>query len=129
MSTNQMKSIQPKKNEKNEETKKDILKNSIIAGVIGFLSWLLIFLIFDPLAGLYKLGKFDMDLSLLSESGLYIQSLFVGFLFFIFFYVTLSHIQKKSKTAKMIMWAGIVLYALFYLGYLFLLFFFRFTDL
>src|SRR3989338_8290082 len=117
MSTNQMKSIQPKKNEKNEETKKDILKNSIIAGVIGFLSWLLIFLIFDPLAGLYKLGKFDMDLSLLSESGLYIQSLFVGFLFFIFFYVTLSHIQKKSKTAKMIMWAGIVLYALFYLGY------------
>ena len=124
-----MKSIQPKKNEKNEETKKDILKNSIIAGVIGFLSWLLIFLIFDPLAGLYKLGKFDMDLSLLSESGLYIQSLFVGFLFFIFFYVTLSHIQKKSKTAKMIMWAGIVLYALFYLGYLFLLFFFRFTDL
>jgi len=124
-----MKSIQPKKNEKNEETKKDILKNSIIAGVIGFLSWLLIFLIFDPLAGLYKLGKFDMDLSLLSESGLYIQSLFVGFLFFIFFYVTLSHIQKKSKAAKIIMWAGIVLYALFYLGYLFLLFFFRFTDL
>ena len=124
-----MKSIQPKKNEKNEETKKDILKNSIIAGVIGFLSWLLIFLIFDPLAGLYKLGKFDMDLSLLSESGLYIQSLFVGFLFFIFFYATLSHIPKKSKTAKIIMWAGIVLYALFYLGYLFLLFFFRFTDL
>ena len=96
MSTNQMKSIQPKKNEKNEETKKDILKNSIIAGVIGFLSWLLIFLIFDPLAGLYKLGKFDMDLSLLSESGLYIQSLFVGLLFSLFFYLTLKYKEKSN---------------------------------
>lgn len=131
MSTNQMKSIQPKKNEKNEETKNDILKNSIIAGVIGFLSWLLIFVLWVPMISLFEFGYFRSlnPLQVLKIWNIYPQSLFVGFLFFIFFYVTLSYIQKKSKAAKMIMWAGIVLYALFYLGYLFLLFFFRFTDL
>ena len=100
-----------------------ILKYPILLGIVGFLSWMLIFLLFDPLAGLYKIGKFDIDLSLLSELQLYFQSLFVGFIFFLFFYLTLKYKQK------FIMWLGIVLYALFYLGYLFLLFFFRFTDL
>ncbi len=105
-----------------------LLKLSTILGLIGFASWVLLFLVFDPLAGLYKIGKFDIDLSLFSDPNLYIQSLFVGFLFFVFFYLTLKH-KDKSKSAKVIMWAGIVLYALFYLGYLFMLFFFRFTDL
>lgn len=119
-----MKSI-PLKKEQNRNT---LLKKSIIAGFMGFLSWMLIFLIFDPLAGLYKIGKFDIELNLLVEPQLYIQSIFIGFLFFLFFYLTLKY-KEKSGLAKVIMWAGIILYTLFYLGYLFLLFFFRFTDL
>lgn len=120
-----MKSTQLKKEVISNNT---LLRKGIIAGIFGFFSWILIFMIFDPLAGLYKIGKFDMDLTLLTEPQLYIQSLFVGFIFFLFFYLTLKH-KEKSNAAKFIMWAGIVLYALFYLGYLFLLFFFRFTDL
>lgn len=105
-----------------------LLRKSIIASLIGFFSWILIFLVFDPLAGLYKIDKFDLDLSVILAPQLYIQSFFVGLLFFLFFYFTLKY-KEKSNLAKVIMWTGIILYSLFYLGYLFLLFFFRFTDL
>ena len=49
----------------------NLLKNSIIAAVIGFISWLFLFILFDPLAGLYKIGKFDLDLTLLTNISLY----------------------------------------------------------
>lgn len=110
------------------ETKKYLFKKSVGLGLIGFISWLLLFIFFDPLAGLYKLGKFDLDLNLLTNPSLYSQSLLVGIIFFLFFYLTLKY-KEKSDFAKVIMWVGIILYALFYLGYVFLLFFFRFTDL
>ena len=118
-----MKSIQPKKEEG------EITRKSLLLGFVGFISWIFIFIVFDPLAGLYKIGNFDIHLTLLSEVTLYIQSLFIGLLFFLFFYLTIKYQQKNEKAGKIVMWAGIVLYALFYLGYLFLLFFFRFTDL
>lgn len=118
-----MKSIQPKEEENR------ITRKSLLLGFVGFISWILIFIVFDPLAGLYKIGKFDIDWTLLNEVTLYIQSLFIGLLFFLFFYLTLKYRQKNAKAGKAVMWAGIILYALFYLGYLFLLFFFRFTDL
>lgn len=112
-----------------KEVKNNLLRNSIIAGVIGFLSWFSIFLIFIPLADYYKFNKIYINaiLSLLINPNFYLKSIFVGLLFFFFFYLTLKN--KESKTAKTIMWTGIILYTLFYLGYLFLLFFFRFTDL
>ena len=123
-----MKSTQLKKDKKEVLTNNNLFKNSIIASVIGFLSWLSLFILFDPLAGLYKIGKFDLDLNLLTDYQLYLKSLFIGIIFFFFFYLTLKY-KEQSKFAKIIMWIGIILYALFYLGYLFLLFFFRFTDL
>ncbi len=117
-----MKSTQLKKK---EENKTNLLKKSIIAGIIGFISWSSLFLVFFPLADYYKFKKIYTNalILLLTNSKFYLQSLFIGFLFFIFFYLTLKYKQK------FIMWLGIILYALFYLGYLFLLFFFRFTDL
>lgn len=123
-----MKSIQLKKD---EETYKDnLLKNSTIAGALGFLSWTFLFLVFFPLAGYYKFKEtYTQELFvLLKNPKFYLQSFFVGFLFFLFFYFTLKY-KEKSTFAKIIMWFGIILYVLFYLGYLFLLFFFRFTDL
>lgn len=101
------------------------LRNSIIAGVIGFFSWLFIFVLWVPLSSLYKVGYFRSrtPLDVLEIGGIYSQPLLVGLIFFLFFYLTLKYKQK------FIMWLGIILYALFYLGYLFLLFFFRFTDL
>ena len=123
-----MKSTQLK-NVSNED-KSNLLKNSIITGIIGFLSWAGLFLVFFPLAGYFKFKEtyYNELLVLLQNPKLYIQSFFVGLSFFLFFYLTLKY-KEQSKSAKIIMWAGIVLYALFYLGYLFLLFFFRFTDL
>lgn len=115
---------------KSVQVRNNLLKNSIIAGIIGFLSWAGLFLVFFPLASYFKFKEtyFKELLILLQNPKLYIQSLFVGFLFFLFSYLTLKY-KEKSQFAKIIMWAGIVLYTLFYLGYLFLLFFFRFTDL
>ena len=120
-----MKSTQIKKIEKKEEVKDNVLKNSIVAGVIGFFSWLFIYVLWVPLSSLYKVGYFRSrnPLEVLKIGGIYTQSLLVGIIFFLFFYLTLKYKQK------FIMWLGIILYALFYLGYLFLLFFFRFTDL
>lgn len=117
---NQMKSNQPN----------NLLKNSVIAGLIGFLSWASLFLVFFPLAGYFKFKEtyFNELLKLLQNPNFYFKSLFVGILFFLFFYFTLKY-KEKSEFAKIIMWAGIILYTLFYLGYIFLLFFFRFTDL
>ena len=122
-----MKSIQLKKQTSN---KNNLVRKSFIAGIVGLFSWASLFLIFFPLAGYYKFKEtyYNELLSLLQNSKFYLQSLFVGFLFFLFFYLTLKY-KEKSKYAKIIMWVGIILYALFYLGYLFLLFFFRFTDL
>jgi hypothetical protein len=37
-----------------EKDKLNVLRNGIIAGIIGFLSWAFLFLIFFPLAGYYK---------------------------------------------------------------------------
>ena len=120
-----MKSTQLKK----EDTTNIVLKKSVIAGVVGFLSWLLIFVFWVPIISLFEFGYFRSltPIQVLKIWDIYPQSFFVGFLFFIFFYLTLKY--KESKSAKFIMWLGIILYALFYLGYLFLLFFFRFTDL
>ncbi len=120
-----MKSTQLKKEKKNEEIKNNTLKNSIIAGVIGFFSWLLIFVFWVPIISLVEFGYFRSlnPLQVLMIWNVYPQSLFVGLIFFLFFYLTLKYKQK------VIMWLGIILYGLFYLGYLFLLFFFRFTDL
>lgn len=120
-----MKSAQLKKEKKSEVIQNNLLKNSIIAGVMGLLSWASLFLVFFPIAGYFKFKEtyFNEILLLLKNPKLYIQSLFVGLIFFFFFYLTLKHKQK------FIMWLGIILYALFYLGYLFLLFFFRFMDL
>ena len=117
-----MKLNQPKNN--------NLLKNSIIAGIIGVISWIALFFVFEPLAGLYKFRKtyYLESFMLLKNLEFYISSLVVGLLFFLFFYLTLKH-KEKSNSAKVIMWAGIILYSLFYLGYIFLLFFFRFTDL
>ena len=125
-----MKSTQPKKIVKKETDKNHLLKNSIIAGIIGFLSWLLIFIFWDPLASLYKFENLRgfKFFEVLGYFNIYKNSFFIGFLFFLFFYFTLKY-KEKSSFAKFIMWAGIILYTLFYLGYLFLLFFFRFTDL
>ena len=123
---NQMKSVQLKKIEKkSEKVKNSTLKNSIIAGVIGFFSWLFIYVLWVPFSSLYKVGYFRSrtPLEVLKIGGIYPQSLLIGFIFFLFFYLTLKYKQK------VIMWLGIILYGLFYLGYLFLLFFFRFTDL
>lgn len=122
-----MKSVQVKKI--STETNR-LLKNSLIAGFVGFISWAGIFLVFFPLAGYFKFKETYTNelLTLLHNPKLYIQSSFVGFLFFLFFYLTLKY-KEKSKFAKVIMWLGIIGYSLFYLGYLFLLFFFRFTDL
>lgn len=110
--------------------KDNTLKNSIIAGVIGFISWMALFLIFFPLAGYFKFKEtYFNELSLLLKNPkFYGKSLFVGLIFFLFFYLTLKY-KENSSLAKVIMWAGIILYTLFYLGYLFSLFFFRFTDL
>ena len=121
-----MKSVQLKKIEKkSEKVKNSTLKNSIIAGVIGFFSWLFIYVLWVPFSSLYKVGYFRSrtPLEVLKIGGIYPQSLLIGFIFFLFFYLTLKYKQK------VIMWLGIILYGLFYLGYLFLLFFFRFTDL
>ena|SRR3989344_4618599 len=121
-----MKLTQLKKIEKKDEVKDNVLKNSIIAGIIGFLSWLFIYVLWVPLSSLKKFGRLFGELNpldIISNPNLYTQSLFVGLIFFLFFYLTLKYKQK------FIMWLGIILYALFYLGYLFLLFFFRFTDL
>lgn len=120
-----MKSTRLKKVGKKEELQNRTLRNSMIAGVIGFLSWTSIFVVWVPLASLKKFGRIGepTPLEILRIPNLYTQSLFVGLLFFLFFYLTLKYKQK------FIMWLGIILYALFYLGYLFLLFFFRFTDL
>ncbi|MBI2558131.1 hypothetical protein HYW20_02305 [Candidatus Woesearchaeota archaeon] len=125
-----MKSIQLKKIVKIDKIKNNLLKNSIIAGVIGFLSWASLFLIFIPLADYYKFGKVYTNalLLLLQNPNFYLKSLFVGLIFFLFFYLNLKY-KEKSQFAKFIMWAGVIGYTLFYLGYLFLLFFFRFTDL
>lgn len=127
---NQMKSTQLKKEKKNEEIKNNTLKNGIIASIIGLSSWIAIFFVFDPLAGLYKFNKtyYAETFMLLKNSKFYITSIFIVVLFFLFFYVTLKY-KEKSSIAKIVMWLGIILYGLFYLGYLFLLFFFRFTDL
>lgn len=126
-----MKSIQPKKIKKIEKIKNNILKNSIIAGIIGFLLWLSVFVFWVPIISLYEFGHFRSltPLQVLKVWNVYPQSLFIGLLFFLFFYLTLKYQQKNEKAGKIVMWAGIILYALFYLGYLFLLFFFRFTDL
>ena len=120
-----MKSIQLKKIEKKEYSKNNLLKNGVIAGIVGFLSWLLIFVFWVPIISLIEFGYFRSlnPLQVLKIWNIYPQSLFVGIIFFLFFYLTLKYKQK------FIMWLGIILYALFYLGYLFLLFFFRFTDL
>ena len=121
-----MKSTQLKK----EGTNKNLLYKSFIAGIIGFLSWLFIFVFWVPLSSLYKVGYFrsHTPLEVLKIDGIYTQPLFLGLLFFLFFYFTLKY-KEKSSFVKFIMWAGIILFTLFYLGYLFLLFFFRFTDL
>ena len=123
-----MKSTQHKE-EKKLKSVNNLSKNSLIAGIIGVISWIALFFIFEPLAGLYKFGKsyYQETFMLLRNLDFYMSSIFVGLLFFFFFYLSLKY--KKSKAAKSIMWIGIILYALFYLGYLFLLFFFRFTDL
>ena len=78
-----MKSIQPKKVKK-EAIKDKTLKKSLVAGIIGFLSWVSLFLIFFPLSGYYKFKEtyFKELLILLQNPRLYIQSLFVGLLFF-----------------------------------------------
>ena len=125
-----MKSIQPKKLKK-EAIKDKTLKKSLVAGIIGFLSWVSLFLIFFPLSGYYKFKEtyYNELIALLKNTAFYGKSLFIGLLFFLFFYLTLKYQQKNEKAGKIAMWAGIILYALFYLGYLFLLFFFRFTDL
>ena len=126
-----MKSTQVNKVKKKVEQinyKSSLLKNSIIAGITGFLSWILIFILFDPLAGLFKIGYFDLDVNLLLDFQIYFNSLVVGLIFFLFFYFTLKY-KESTPIAKIIMWIGIVLYSLFYMGFLFLLFFFRFTDL
>ena len=125
-----MKSIQLKKQKISLLKKNNNFKNSIIAGLVGCLSWALLFLIFFPLAGYFKFREtyFNELVLLLRNPKLYAKSLFVGLLFFLFFYFTLKY-KEKSSFAKVIMWAGIILYALFYLGYIFLLLFFRFTDL
>ena len=124
-----MKSTQLKQHNNIEKPKNNLLKNSFIAGVIGFFSWLLIFIFWVPIVDLFEYGYFRSfnPLQALSAFNIYPQSLFVGLLFFFFFYLTLKN--KQSKSARTIMWIGILLYALFYLGYLFLLFSFRFTDL
>ena len=123
-----MKSTQPKKEEKIKSENK-LIKNSFIASVIGVISWIALFFVFEPLAGLYKFGKsyYQETFMLLKDLNFYMSFLFVGILFFFFFYLTLKY--KKLKSARVIMWMGIILYALFYFGYLFLLLFFRFTDL
>ena len=125
-----MKSIQTKKVKK-EAIKDKTFKKSLIAGIIGFLSWASIFLLFIPFADYYKFNKVYTNalLSLLKNPNLYIKLLFIGLLFFLFFYLTLNYKHKNEKAGKIVMWTGIVLYAICYLGYLFLLFFFRFTDL
>lgn len=119
-----MKSTQLKREKKNEESN-NLSKNSLIAAFAGIMSWVAIFFVFEPLAGLYKFGKtyYQETLILLKNLEFYMISVFIAILFFLFFYLTLKYKQK------VIMWLGIILYALFYLGYLFLLFFFRFTDL
>ena len=124
-----MKSTQLKK-KTFADIRNNSLKTSIIAGVIGCLSWVSLFLFFFPLAGYFKFREtyFNEIVLLLHNPKFYFQSLLVGFLFFLFFYFTLKY-KEKSSFAKFIMWTGIILYTLFYLGYLFLLFFFRFTDL
>jgi hypothetical protein len=114
-----------KSTQRNLSPNKSIIHSALL-GLIGFISWILIFLFFDPLAGLYKLGKWDLDMELLYYPKLYLQSLLVGLIFFLFFYFTLKN--KESQGARMFMWTGIVIYTLFYLGYLFLLFFFRFSG-
>lgn len=123
-----MKSTLLKKGKK-ESYKDNLIQNSLIAGITGVISWIALFFVFEPLAGLYKFGKtyYLETFMLLKNLEFYTTSIFIGILFFFFFYLTLKY--KESKSAKFIMWLGIVLYALFYLSYLFLLFFFRFTDL
>ena len=125
-----MKSTQLKKEKKISSNINNTIKNSIIAGIIGFLSWLSIYVFWIPLSSLYKVGYFRSrtPLEVLKIEGIYTQPLLVGLIFFLFFYLTLK-CKEKSSFAKFIMWTGIILYTLFYLGYLFLLFFFRFTDL
>ena len=102
-----------------------ILKKSLSAGIIGFFSWLFLFIVFDPFAGLYKIGKFDIDFVLLRNFKLYLYCLLVGIIFFLFFYIILRF-REKYKLVNIVMWLWIIMYALFYLGYVFLLFFFRF---
>gem|GEM_PF-6498092 len=125
-----MKSTQVKNNKLLIGSDQNLLKKSLISGIIGFLSWSFIFIFFFPLAGYYKFREtYNLELLvLLQNPNFYIKSLFVGFIFFLFFYLTLKY-KEQSQLAKITMWLGIIGYTLFYLGYLFLLFFFRFTDL
>ena len=118
-----MKSTQLKKENESVKIKNNILKNSLTAGIIGFLSWLAIYVFWVPIISFIEFGYFrSLDpLQVLKIWNIYPQSLFVGIIFFLFFYLTLKY-KEQSKAAKIIMWIGIILYALFYLGYLFLLF-------
>ena len=104
-----------------------LLKKSVSAGVIGFFSWIFIFVIWIPLASLKKFGEIGSitPINVLRIPKLYTKSLLAGIIFFLFFYLTLKF-GEKSRIVKIVMWLGILLYAMFYLGYVFLLFFFRF---
>ena len=106
---------------------KDLIKNSLIAGLIGFFSVIFAFTIFDGIAEFFRFGKFIIYTSIFFDSSFYIKSIVVGLIFFLFFYLTLKY--KEHKIAKIIMWLGIIGYSILYLGYLFLLFFFQFKDL
>ena len=119
-----MKSIQHKLN-KEELSNTKLLKNSFIAGIIGCLSWLSIFVFWIPLASIKKFGRVGSPtfLELLAIPKLYFQSLLVGLSFFVFFYLTLKY---KLKDIRLI---GILIYLVFYLGIIFLMFFLEFKDL
>ena len=112
---------------KSKTSNNNLIIKSLIAGIVGFLSWFMFFMVFDPLAGLYKLGKWDIKTGyiLLKQPKFYIYGFLIGLAFFLFFNFTLKR-KDKEPTVKLLMWIGIIGYSLFYLGVLFLLFFLRF---
>ena len=106
-----MKSTQHKENE--------VLRKGVIAGVVGFVSWLSIFFLWVPLVSFYDYGEFKSlnPLQVLKIFNIYPQSVLVGLIFFLFFYFTLKY-KQKTPVLKILMWLGIIGYLLFYLGYL-----------
>ena len=121
-----MKSIQHKLN-KEELSNTKLLKNSFIAGIIGFLSFLSMFVFWMPLSSFYTFGSFGRlnPFKILMMGGIYTRSLLLGLIFFLFFYLTLKY-KQKSELVKVIFWIGIIGYSIFYFGYIILLFTFQF---